>query len=248
MSRKVEIALAQLDAMADKEVLQLVLKLSESRGRGLCDKLLRRFGHAKKHSGWRLEGFAEGGRQRDDAHVREVANRVEVIRRRLRTAGEKKWAATLKTSGLRDMMSGVRKVAEEMRERCRADVRYVDSTASEPHRLIRAVFSNTNWSCHSHEGDNPFLVTPDNQSEAVTALERLVDCMVDAGGLTSGTTTTRNAATAMETTSMETTSSLGTSNDSGTCAGKRSVNNGGGGGTDVNRLWAVPSSVGATVM
>lgn len=162
--------------MSDKEMLQLVLKMDEERGRSLCDKLLRRFGHGKKHSGWKLEGFSQS---KDDACLKEVSTRVDRVKRRLRGAGEKKWAASLKTCSLRDMMSGVRKVAEEMRERCRLDDRYVENSASEIHRLIRSVFSNTNWSCHSMDGDNPFLVTPDNQLDALAALERLVSMFVE---------------------------------------------------------------------
>lgn len=179
VSRKVSVALDQMDGMVDKEMLQFVLKISEERGRALCDKLLRRFGHGKKHSGWRLEGFVVGSR--DDEKVRCLTGRVDAIKRRLKTAGEKKWAAGLKTSGLRDMMSGVRKIAEEMRERCRADEQFVEN-GSDVHRLIRSVFSSTNWSCHSQEGDNPFLVTPDNQNDAVSALERLVDCFGNGAG------------------------------------------------------------------
>lgn len=175
VSGKVEIALNQIDAMNDKEMLQLVLKISEVKGRGLCEKLLRRFGHGKKHSGWKLEGFNPHGRE--DQKVKFVTARVEEVKRQLRAAGEKKWASTLKTSSLRDMMSGVRKVAEEMRERSRGDENYIEA-GSEVHRLIRAVFSNTNWSCHSQEGDNPFLVTPENQNDAMTALERLVEVML----------------------------------------------------------------------
>lgn len=197
VSRKVSVALEQVDCMADKEMLQFVLKISEERGRALCDKLLRRFGHGKKHSGWKLEGFDPRGR--DDQKVRFVAMRVEAVKKRLKTMGEKKWAASLKTCSLRDMMSGVRKVAEEMRERCRTggsgnshhqgeqqqqadgcNAGFVEN-GGEVHRLIRSVFSNTNWSCHSQEGDNPFLVTPDNQNDAVSALERLVQCLVEDG-------------------------------------------------------------------
>lgn len=195
VSRKVSVALEQVDCMADKEMLQFVLKISDERGRALCDKLLRRFGHGKKHSGWKLEGFDPRGR--DDQKVRFVAMRVEAVKKRLKMMGEKKWAASLKTCSLRDMMSGVRKVAEEMRERCRAggnsnglgedansggacNAGFVEN-GGEVHRLIRSVFSNTNWSCHSQEGDNPFLVTPDNQNDAVSALERLVHCLVEDG-------------------------------------------------------------------
>lgn len=161
--------------MNDKELLQLVLKISDPRGRALCEKLLRRFGHGKKHSGWKLEGFFPHGRE--DQKVKYVTARVEEVKRALKATGEKKWAASLKTSSLRDMMSGVRKVAEEIRERCRSDDSYVES-GSEIHRLIRAVFSNTNWSCHSQEGDNPFLVTPENQNDAMTALEKLITIML----------------------------------------------------------------------
>lgn len=178
VSSKVEIALGQIDAMNDKEMLQLVLKIDDAKGRGLCEKLLRRFGHGKKHSGWKLDGFNPHGR--DDQKVKFVTARVEEVKRQLRAAGEKKWASTLKTSSLRDMMSGVRKVAEEIRERCRGDENYVEA-GSDTHRLIRAVFSNTNWSCHSQEGDNPFLVTPENQNDAMTALEKLVGAMLTKG-------------------------------------------------------------------
>lgn len=177
VSQKVEVALGEMHSMSDKEMLQLVLKMDEDRGRSLCDKLLRRFGHGKKHSGWKLEGFSQ---LKDDATLKEVSSRVDRVKRRLKGAGEKKWAASLKTCSLRDMMGGVRKVAEEMRERCRLDDRYVENGASEIHRLIRSVFSNTNWSCHSMEGDNPFLVTPDNQHDALGALERLVAIVVEA--------------------------------------------------------------------
>ena len=176
VSNKVQVALEQMGAMNDKELLQLVLKIDEQNGRALCEKLLRRFGHGKKHSGWKLEGFNPKGR--DDQKVKYVVSRVEEVKKALRLAGEKKWAASLKTTSLRDMMSGVRKVAEEMRERCRAENNQASDMGSEVHRLIRSVFSNTNWSCHSQEGDNPFLVTPDNQNEAVTAIERLVELLL----------------------------------------------------------------------
>lgn len=184
VSGKVEIALTQIDSMNDKEMLQLVLKIGEAKGRGLCEKLLRRFGHGKKHSGWKLEGFNPHGR--DDQKVKFVTARVEEVKRQLRASGEKKWASSLKTASLRDMMSGVRKVAEEIRERCRGDENYVES-GSDIHRLIRAVFSSTNWSCHSQEGDNPFLVTPENQNDAMTALERLVEVMLTKGSNNSNT-------------------------------------------------------------
>lgn len=184
VSDKVEKAISAIDAMCDKEVLQLVLKLSDARGRALSEKLVRRFGHGKKHSGWKLEGFNPRGR--DDQKVKHVTSRVEEVKRRLRAAGERKWAASLKTSSLRDMMSGVRKVAEEMRERgyraAAGDEEARACVGPETQRLIRAVFSNTNWSCHSQEGDNPFVVTPENQSDAMTALERLVDKHVAAAG------------------------------------------------------------------
>ena len=36
-SRKVQVALEQVDSMADKDILQLVLKISEERGRTLCN-------------------------------------------------------------------------------------------------------------------------------------------------------------------------------------------------------------------
>jgi hypothetical protein len=179
VSGKVEMAIIQIDAMNDKELLQLVLKVSEAKGRALSEKLLRRFGHGKKHSGWRLEGFNPAGR--DDQKVKFVSSRVEGIKKLLRSMGEKKWATTLKTSSLRDMMSGVRKVAEEVRERHRDD-QLRGPAGAEMHRLIRAVFSSTNWSCHSQEGDNPFLVTPENQNDAVTALERLVEMIVGLAG------------------------------------------------------------------
>lgn len=175
VSSKVEVALYQMEAMNDKEVLQLVLKIDEIRGKALCEKLLRRFGHGKKHSGWKLEGFNPHGRE--DQKVKFVTARVEEVKRKLRAAGEKKWAASLKTSSLRDMMSGVRKVAEEVRERCREGESFAEN-GSEVHRMIRNVFSNTNWSCHSQEGDNPFLVTPENQNEAMTSLEKLVQLML----------------------------------------------------------------------
>lgn len=175
VSGKVEMALSQMDAMNDKELLQLVLKITEPKGRALCEKLLRRFGHGKKHSGWKLDGFNPHGR--DDQKVKYVTARVELVKRALKAAGEKKWASSLKTNSLRDMMSGVRKVAEEIRERCRGDENYSEG-GSECHRLIRAVFSNTNWSCHSQEGDSPFLVTPENQNDAMTALEKLVEVMI----------------------------------------------------------------------
>lgn len=162
-------------AMNDKELLQLVLKIDEVKGKALCEKLLRRFGHGKKHSGWKLDGFNPHGRE--DQKVKFVTARVDEVKRLLKAAGEKKWATTLKTSSLRDMMSGVRKVAEEVRERCRGDEKFVEN-GSEVHRLIRNVFSNTNWSCHSQDGDNPFLVTPDNQNEAMNSLEKLVQIML----------------------------------------------------------------------
>lgn len=177
VSGNVELAISQIDSMNDKELLQLVLKISENQGRALSDKLMRRFGHSKKHSGWRLEGFNPQGR--DDQKVKYVSVRVDGLKKLLRVAGEKKWAATLKTSSLRDMMSGCRKVAEEIRERYRDDQLRKDG-GNEMHRLIRAVFSSTNWSCHSQEGDNPFLVTPENQNDAVTALERLIEIIVHA--------------------------------------------------------------------
>lgn len=164
VSGKVEVALGQMEVMSDKELLQLVLKIEEAKGKALCEKLLRRFGHGKKHSGWKLEGFNPHGR--DDQKVKFVTARVEEVKRKLKAAGEKKWASSLKTSSLRDMMSGVRKVAEEMRERCRSDADYVEN-GSEVHRLIRSVFSNTNWSCHSQDGDNPFLVTPVDRKSVV---------------------------------------------------------------------------------
>lgn len=176
VSQKVEVALNEMQAMCEKEMLQLVLKMDEERGRSLCDKLLRRFGHSKKHSGWKLERFTQS---KDDVYLKEVCVRVDSVKRRLRNAGEKKWAASLKMSTLRDMMSGVRKVAEEMRERCRSEIGYEENGGSEIHRLIRGVFSNTNWSCHSMEGDNPFLVTPENQLDALCFLERLVDIIVE---------------------------------------------------------------------
>ncbi len=172
VSTKVEISINQIDAMSDKEVLQLVLKISEAKGRALSEKLVRRFGHGKKHSGWRLDGFNPRGR--DDQKVKYVTARVEEVKRTLRAAGERKWAASLKTSSLRDMMSGVRKVAEEIRERHYKTDEAKQQAGPEMQRLIRAVFSNTNWSCHSQEGDNPFVVTPENQNDALTALERLV--------------------------------------------------------------------------
>ena len=172
VSTKVEISINQIDAMSDKEVLQLVLKISEAKGRALSEKLVRRFGHGKKHSGWRLDGFNPRGR--DDQKVKYVTARVEEVKRTLRAAGERKWAASLKTSSLRDMMSGVRKVAEEIRERHYKTEEAKNEAGPEMQRLIRAVFSNTNWSCHSQEGDNPFVVTPENQNDALTALERLV--------------------------------------------------------------------------
>jgi hypothetical protein len=183
VSGKVELAIAQMDAMNDKELLQLVLKISDVKGKALSEKLLRRFGHGKKHSGWRLEGFGAGfgaaatAAAADDDKVRLVAARVETLKKVLRAAGERKWAASLKTTSLRDMMSGVRKVAEEVRERHRDD-QLRGEAGPEMHRLIRSVFSSTNWSCHSQEGDNPFLVTPENQNDAVTALERLVDVVI----------------------------------------------------------------------
>ncbi|KAI0566860.1 hypothetical protein FGB62_5g031 [Gracilaria domingensis] len=180
VSSNVQVSLLHMQQMNDKELLQLVLKIPEAQGRALCEKLLRRFGHAKKHSGWRLQGFDPRGR--DDQKIKFVSARVDQVKRALKAAGEKKWASTLKTSSLRDMMSGVRKVAEEVRERCRADERYgataTDGGSQEVHRLIRAIFSNTNWSCHSQEGDNPFLVTPENQNDAMTALEKLVHIVV----------------------------------------------------------------------
>ncbi|CAN8064306.1 unnamed protein product, partial [Agarophyton chilense] len=180
VSSNVQVSLLHMQQMSDKELLQLVLKIPEPQGRALCEKLLRRFGHAKKHSGWRLQGFDPRGR--DDQKIKFVTTRVEHVKRALKGAGEKKWASTLKTSSLRDMMSGVRKVAEEVRERSRADERYgasaTDGGSQEVHRLIRAIFSNTNWSCHSQEGDNPFLVTPENQNDAMTALEKLVHIVV----------------------------------------------------------------------
>lgn len=175
-----------MDAMNDKELLQLVLKIDEQKGRALCEKLLRRFGQGRKHSGWKLEGFNPHGRE--ELKVKYVTGRVEQVKNMLKAAGEKKWASSLKTSSLRDMMSGVRKVAEEVRERCRKDEKYVES-GSDVHRLIRAVFSNTNWSCHSQEGDNPFLVTPENQNDAMTALEKLVKIVLresQSGGAKSG--------------------------------------------------------------
>eukprot|EP00178_Gracilaria_changii_P020802 TRINITY_DN608_c0_g1_i1.p1 TRINITY_DN608_c0_g1~~TRINITY_DN608_c0_g1_i1.p1 ORF type:complete len:491 (-),score=70.56 TRINITY_DN608_c0_g1_i1:377-1768(-) len=180
VSTNVQVSLLHMQQMSDKELLQLVLKIPEVQGRALCEKLLRRFGHAKKHSGWRLQGFDPRGRE--DQKVKFVSARVDQVKRTLKAAGEKKWASTLKTSSLRDMMSGVRKVAEEVRERCRANERYgataTDGGSQEVHRLIRAIFSNTNWSCHSQEGDNPFLVTPENQNDAMTALEKLVHIVV----------------------------------------------------------------------
>ncbi|PXF42469.1 hypothetical protein BWQ96_07807 [Gracilariopsis chorda] len=180
VSTHVQMSLAHMHQMSDKELLQLVLKMPEAQGRALCEKLLRRFGHAKKHSGWKLQGFDPRGRE--EQKVRFVTARVEQVKRSLKAAGEKKWACTLKTSSLRDMMSGVRKVAEEVRERCRADERYgasgSDGGSQEVQRLIRAIFSNTNWSCHSQEGDNPFLVTPENQNDAMSALEKLVHIVV----------------------------------------------------------------------
>lgn len=176
VSSKVEISIAQIDAMTDKEVLQLVLKISDAKGRCLSEKLVRRFGHGKKHSGWRLDGFNPRGRE--DQKVKYVSARVDAVKRTLRNSGERKWAASLKTSSLRDMMSGVRKVAEEIRERYYKSDHSKADPGPDMQRLIRAVFSNTNWSCHSQEGDNPFIVTPDNQNDALTALERLVDQVV----------------------------------------------------------------------
>lgn len=179
VSSKVEISLTQIDAMSDKEVLQLVLKISDVKGRALSEKLVRRFGHGKKHSGWRLEGFNPRGR--DDQKVKFVTARVEEAKRQLKGAGERKWAASLKTSSLRDMMSGVRKVAEEIRERHFRTEESKQVAGPEMQRLIRAVFSNTNWSCHSQEGDNPFIVTPDNQNDAMDALERLINQAIGLG-------------------------------------------------------------------
>lgn len=175
VSGKVEVAITQMDSMNDKELLQLVLKISDVKGKALSEKLLRRFGHGKKHSGWRLEGFNAHGR--GDQKVKFVSARVETLKKVLRATGEKKWASSLKTSSLRDMMSGVRKVAEEVRERHRDD-QLRGEAGPEMHRLIRSVFQSTNWSCHSQEGDNPFLVTPENQNDAVTALERLVEVVI----------------------------------------------------------------------
>lgn len=187
VSSKVEISLTQIDQMNDKEILQMVLKIDEQKGKALCEKLLRRFGHGKKHSGWKLQGFDPRGR--DDQKVKYILARVEIVKRQLKLNGEKKWSSTLKTCSLRDMMSGVRKVAEEIRERCRSDENYVEQ-GSDIHRLIRNIFSNTNWSCHSQEGDNPFLVTPQNQNEALASLEKLVDAMLNKQEQTPSTTTT----------------------------------------------------------
>lgn len=54
-------------------------------------------------------------------------------------------------------MRGVCKVAEEIREHCCGDEKYVES-GSDVHRMSRAaVLSNTNGSFYSQEGDNPLL-------------------------------------------------------------------------------------------
>ncbi len=173
VSGKVESAINAIDSMTDKEMLQLVLKLSDARGRALSEKLARRFGYGKKNSGWCLVGFDLYNGEEQKANF--LSDGVEEIKRRLREAGEGKWASILKTLSLRDMMSGVRKVTEEIRERIYKNGKYHSEMGFETQRLIRVVFSNANWSCHSHEGDNPFVVTPENQIEAVTALGRLVE-------------------------------------------------------------------------
>lgn len=231
ISSKVEVALCQMEAMNDKELLQLVLKIEEAKGKALCEKLLRRFGHGKKHSGWKLEGFNPHGRE--DQKVKYVTARVEEVKRKLKAAGEKKWATSLKTSSLRDMMSGVRKVAEEVRERCRGDESFVQD-GSEVYRLIRNVFSNTNWSCHSQDGDNPFLVTPDNQNEAMESLEKLVEIMLASNccGVFGNSRGTENAVSGED---------FGTIVE-GTGSGRGREDGGGEG--KISALWAFPSCVG----
>lgn len=166
VSAAVQAAVTAIDAMQDKELLQLVLRLSDVRGRALSEKLARRFGFGRKHAGWRLDGFGPNPAQVEPG----LAAAVDGIRVTLRSKGERKWAAILKTLALRDMISGVRKVTEEIRERL---LRRTPELAVDTQRLIRTVFSNANWSCHSHEGDNPFVVTPNNQADAVAALAKL---------------------------------------------------------------------------
>jgi hypothetical protein len=48
VSGKVELAVTQMDLMNKKELLQLVLKISDVKGRALSEKLLRRFGQCQE--------------------------------------------------------------------------------------------------------------------------------------------------------------------------------------------------------
>eukprot|EP00172_Hildenbrandia_rubra_P001079 Plantae.Rhodophyta-Hildenbrandia_rubra.ctg1645.p1 GENE.Plantae.Rhodophyta-Hildenbrandia_rubra.ctg1645~~Plantae.Rhodophyta-Hildenbrandia_rubra.ctg1645.p1 ORF type:complete len:203 (-),score=42.68 Plantae.Rhodophyta-Hildenbrandia_rubra.ctg1645:215-823(-) len=157
--------------MDDKEMLQFVLKIEEIKGRPLHEKMMRRFcgaGH-RKHSGWKLEGC-------DDGQVRYLMGRVGGIKRRLKVGGETRWANLIRVTGLRDMMSGVRKVTEEIRETLKRGM----DKGEDANKMIRMVFSNTNWSCHSQEGANPFIVTPRSQNDALTSLENLVEHVIAA--------------------------------------------------------------------
>lgn len=177
MSAVVRETANNLNALEGDDILQLLQNISLEKRQLVRSMIVRVNGNGgpasavqKRHCGWRLEGFVPNGRE--EQKVKFLTARVDGLKHLLRDADQKSLSTILKTSSLRDMMSSARKLAEELRERGRVDN---VSRGAEVHRLVRAVCAGTNWSCHSEEGDNPFLVTPENQNDAITSLTRLVE-------------------------------------------------------------------------
>eukprot|EP00173_Palmaria_palmata_P001359 Plantae.Rhodophyta-Palmaria_palmata.ctg17509.p1 GENE.Plantae.Rhodophyta-Palmaria_palmata.ctg17509~~Plantae.Rhodophyta-Palmaria_palmata.ctg17509.p1 ORF type:complete len:286 (+),score=57.50 Plantae.Rhodophyta-Palmaria_palmata.ctg17509:42-860(+) len=129
---------------------------------------------ASKNRGWVLEGFLPRGSD-DRKKVKFISARIEALKAVLKDSDESRWATILQTKSLQDMMCCVRKLAEEVRERAKIDTSISQTERNAIFGLARSIIVSTNWSCHAKEGNNPSVVTPENQNQAIFHLER---CLV----------------------------------------------------------------------
>lgn len=158
-----------LEGMKRWKLQKLLTAIDYDKACTLNEILKDRCGLARKgFRGYKLEQF---NNRNPEKMKKSVVDEVSKIKQKLQNAGKREWAEQLRVSSLKDSMSSVRKFAEHIQKTHPKS----DFPLDKYYRNVRHL---TNWSCHAESGWNPFIVTPDNQREAVSNLDSMLKLLL----------------------------------------------------------------------
>ncbi len=155
--------LDEIETLTRRQLQHLARNISRPRAHTLNETLRNRVGYRGYH-GYREESFDRKDPRRMKSRILDM---VSDVKKQLTAAGKVDWARQLRVASLKDGMCSVRKFGEHLHKN------HQDS-APEFDALFAKLRHNTNWSCHAELGDRPFIVTPDNQKEAVRCLQQML--------------------------------------------------------------------------